>query len=237
MRTSPQSVKHFITISDFSRNVLKGYFTPEAYSYRVPNPIEIEKQSSANPSNCEGVVFVGRLGSEKGCRLLAEATAEIDMKVTFIGEGESSEEIRSANPKAEMAGWLQRDDLFPMLKRSRALVLPSICYETQGLVVLEAAALGIPAVIPDTSAARGMVEDGVTGLWFKGSDKDDLKRVLLRLSDNSLVSAMGKNAYERFWSAPPTLDKHADRLDQIYRAIITRDNPDTNRSGKRPDTC
>jgi glycosyltransferase involved in cell wall biosynthesis len=54
------------------------------------------------------------------------------------------------------------------LQKARALVLPSLLYETQGLVVNEAAAPGICFTIPDRCVAQGMVENGRTGLRFRG---------------------------------------------------------------------
>ena len=36
--------------------------------------------------------------------------------------------------------------------------------------------MGIPAIVPDTCAAREQVVDCVTGLWFRGGNSDDLQQ-------------------------------------------------------------
>jgi len=58
------------------------------------------------------------------------------------------------------------------------------------LVVLEAAALGVPAIVADTSAARDLVRDGHTGLWFKGGDALSLRAAMQRLMVTQLAQDM-----------------------------------------------
>ena len=52
--------------------------------------------------------------------------------------------------------------------------------------ILEALANGIPVILPDTSAARDLVEDGVTGLWFRMGDTEDLARKITLFKDPML---------------------------------------------------
>ena len=101
------------------------------------------------------------------------------------------------------------------------LVLPSLWFEAQGLVVAEAAAMGIPSIVPDTSGARDWVDDGIDGFWFRGGDADDLSRQILRLlREPALAGRLGRAAYERFWAAPPTLDQHLGELERIYGDML-----------------
>jgi glycosyltransferase involved in cell wall biosynthesis len=95
-------------------------------------------------------------------------------------------------PGAVITGWLPRQAVVARLREARALVLPSVCDETFGRTVLEAAALGIPAIVPDSCAARELVEHMVTGLWFRGSDVDDLQRKMEILMDAKSAAALGK---------------------------------------------
>jgi glycosyltransferase involved in cell wall biosynthesis len=90
--------------------------------------------------------------------------------------------------------------------------------------VLEAAAQGVPAIVPDTSAARDYVVDGETGFWFRGGDVDDLASKMAKLSDPDIARNMGQAAYDRFWSNPSTLDDHAMRLEEVYRKVIASKN-------------
>jgi glycosyltransferase involved in cell wall biosynthesis len=109
-----------------------------------------------------------------------------------------------------------------LLRSARALVFPSLWYEGQPLTILEAKAYGVPIVVADSCAGRDEVEDGVTGLWFKGGDAGDLARVLLRMKDDALVARFSAAAHASYWAAPRTPEKHVEGLLSIYRDMLAR---------------
>jgi glycosyltransferase involved in cell wall biosynthesis len=81
--------------------------------------------------------------------------------------------------------------------------------------------LGIPAIVADTSAARDLVIDGVTGLWFKGGDLYDLKEKMRRFAvDAEFAAKCGLAAYQRFWADPPTLERHVKELLGVYSHVL-----------------
>ena len=92
------------------------------------------------------------------------------------------------------------------------------------MVVAEAAALGIPAIVADQCAGREMVENGVTGLWFRSGDHADLCEKMTMLQDSNTAAQMGRAAYARHWVAPFTLDKHLDLLETCYGSILSGSN-------------
>src|SRR5574341_939982 len=194
----PNGVRHYIYYSDFSLNIIKPYLPSNAQFYFVPNPIESEMSTPVEVSKNTIYVSIGRLSKEKGILLLAKAGKLTDFPVIFVGDGEYRSDIQSINPDAKITGWLSRSQVNKYLEQSRALVFPSQWYETQGLVVLEAASRGVPAIVSDICAAREMVCDGVNGLWFKSGDIDDLVKKMQMLQDDNLVSALGQAAYDKY---------------------------------------
>jgi glycosyltransferase involved in cell wall biosynthesis len=216
----PSGIKHFITVSNFSETLLRPYLPREAKTYCIGNPIKAEHLKCVDVRKNDTFVYVGRLSPEKGVTMFAEAANRLDLEPIFIGDGESGNIIKRICPKACITGWVTGDQVTEHLIAARALVLPSLWYETQGLVVAEAAALGVPAIVPDTCAAREMVEDGHTGLWFRGGDLDDLCRKLSMLMDKYTAERMGKAAYETYWQSPCSMDRHIDQLEICYRDIL-----------------
>jgi glycosyltransferase involved in cell wall biosynthesis len=108
------------------------------------------------------------------------------------------------------------------MRSVRCLVFPSMWYETQGLVVLEAAALGLPAIVSDGCAASQSIVDGQTGMLFKQGDKQDLQNKLLQMKqDPEMASELGRAAYKRYWSAPYTLARHTSELLQCYQQVLS----------------
>jgi glycosyltransferase involved in cell wall biosynthesis len=217
----PGHARHFISVSRFSEGILKPHLAPDAMVHPVRNPIEVPRGNPAAVEQNSGFTFVGRLSPEKGGVLLAQAAAALGVAVTFIGDGPMQASIALANPAAQMLGWLDRDRVLAQLRLARALVLPSLWYETQGLVVSEAAALGVPAIVPDDCAARESVVDGVTGLWFESGNREDLQHKMALLhTQPALAARMGAAAFARYWGDPPTLERHVDELEIVYRSVV-----------------
>ena len=108
------------------------------------------------------------------------------------------------------------------LRQASALVFPSVWYEGLPLSVLEAQGLGVPVIVSDACAGRESVVDGVTGLWFKSGDVDDLARALATTRDGNTMRAMSNAAYCHFWADPPTLDAHLGKLTALYRDVLNR---------------
>jgi glycosyltransferase involved in cell wall biosynthesis len=153
--------------------------------------------------------------------VLLEAVKRSNMHVTLVGDGPLREQAE-ATGVCRVTGWISAADVEEELKSARCLVFPSLWYETYGLVVDEAAARGIPAIVSDISAAAERVEDGVTGWHVKAGDVDDLARRLSSISDDALVSLAGNAAYKKFWAHPPTRDEHITGLISTYRDILER---------------
>lgn len=216
----PGWIGDFITVSRFSRDILAPYLPFDARLYDVTNPIQAKQEPPANPGANKPFAFVGRLSPEKGAVLLATAAAKTGAPILFIGDGDQRRAVTSACPDAVVTGWVTPDEVRRHLRSARAIVLPSLCYETQGMTVLEAAACGLPAIVSDTSAASEAVYDGETGLRFRGGDADDLAAKLALLRDDDVVDGLGRAAYDRFWADPPTLERHIQRLEATYYQVL-----------------
>jgi glycosyltransferase involved in cell wall biosynthesis len=188
--------------------------------YAIDNPIEIRRESRATAETNNGVVFVGRLSAEKGGLLLAEAARIAEIDVLFIGEGPEREAIARVNPRARFTGWLDHAGVVAALRSSRCVVVPSLWYETLGLVVLEAAALGIPAIVPTGTDARDLVVPGRSGLTFARGNVDELAQQLRSCRDDLLLERLSRSAYDTFWNNPPTMSQHVAGLLSAYRDVI-----------------
>lgn len=216
----PYGIKHFIACSEMSLTILKPYLPSDCRIHWVPNPINVVQQEMVDVGDNDAFTFVGRLSPEKGASLLARAARRLGCAVTFVGDGSCRSEVRSIYRDAKITGWVASHQVQEFLKRARVLVFPSLWCEVQGLVVLEAAALGIPAIVPDTAATREMVIDGLTGLWFKGGDEDDLLKKMTTLQDADTAKKLGRAAYDTYWANPATVQAHIERLDGCYQDIL-----------------
>lgn len=122
-------------------------------------------------------VNVGRLSPEKGQAKLIEAFARaledgLDAQLMIVGQGPLRESLASNarrlglnNSNFFLAGY--RENPFPAMRAADAFVLSSD-YEGQGLVVLEALALGLTAVSTDVVGPHSILEGG-EGLLVENS--------------------------------------------------------------------
>ena len=215
----PSGIRHFITISSFSRAILEPYLG-DAHLHDIANPIEASDSGRVEVKANDRFIYLGRLSPEKGAELFARAARRAGARAVFIGGGPSEESLRAEFPEADFLGWLAPAAVTAELRRGRALVVPSLWYENAPLVVGEAAALGLPAIVADTCAARDMTVDGVTGLWFAGGDENALATALRAMGNADLAAMMGRAAYQRFWNDPPTMEKHVSSLLGVYEEIV-----------------
>ena len=216
----PDAVKHVIVVSDFSRRILEPFLPSGIHLHSVQNMINVTRSAPADPAGNRAYVMLGRMSREKGPHVLASVASRMPWPVRFIGDGESLPEIRRLAPRSTVTGWLSHDDVVKELAGARALIFPSLWHETEGLVVLEAAALGIPSVVADSCAARDLVIHEDTGLHFRSGDDRHLQSVMDRLQDDHLVRRLGEAAYRRYWKNPRSLERHIADLERIYDVVL-----------------
>jgi glycosyltransferase involved in cell wall biosynthesis len=161
------------------------------------------------------VVFAGRHIPEKQAPALVPAIARArervpELRGEIFGNGPARPEVLRLIAEYGLVGAVQapgfvaEDRLRTALRRALCLALPSR-REGYGLVVVEAAALGVPTVVvrgPD-NAATELVEEGENGAVADSVDPSELAAAILR------VHAAGHMLRE---STAAWYDRNADRL-------------------------
>ena len=218
----PQNIKNFIFLSHKSIQLLKPYLPLKASLFFIPSPIDTIRKDRITAEDNSYIYAISRLSPEKGLDLLAKVTHDIGADLVFIGEGNDKNNLTRINPGIIFEGWLTRQQMSDSLKHARFLVFPSKLYETQGLVVLEAASYGIPCIVSDITVASESILDGETGLLFKANDLDDLKvKILSLLNNDSLLEYLSKNSYRNFWLNQASTDEYMNKLISVYTKVIS----------------
>ena len=183
----------------------------------IPNPVNIPKQYKVDASANEYALYIGRLSPEKNPVLLAKAARELNVPAIFIGSGICQETIQKENPSAICTGWLTKEDMLSYIAKARYLVFPSLLYETQGLVVAEVMAYGVPAIVSDSCAATDFVSDSYNGLLFSNGDIESLKKAMSKMSDDSYVAELSENAFKAFQS---TNEEYIAGIERYYEDLL-----------------
>ena len=144
------------------------------------NNLDLDLRSKYQiPKDQKILMFVGRIGSEKNISLLIEAYSKIISKnpkshLIIIGEGPDQKNCTSRVEELQMnshvtfTGKLSREEVLTALKQADIFAFPSVT-ETQGLVVLEALASGIPTVAINKMGSIDYLEDSKGGILTEHS--------------------------------------------------------------------
>ena len=220
----PERTAHFLAVSEFSLDVMRPFLPPDVPATVVRNPAECPDLGPAPVAENDRFVFVGRLVPEKGPRLFAEAARQAGVRAVFVGDGEMRAELARDFPEAEITGWQTPAEVTARLRQARALVFPSLWYETLGLVVVEALAHGVPVVVSDGCAARDVVTDDGRGLHFPAGSVGGLAERLRGLAGPDAGAAratrLGQAAYEWYRADPWTAESHVAALLDVYSQVL-----------------
>ena len=171
-----------------------------------------------------GILYAGRLSSEKGVDVLIDAAALLPagIDVTIAGDGPDLAALRAraeaagVTDRVRFAGRLPSGELHDLMRSSAVVVAPSRWYENQPMVVLEAFGCARPVVASDLGGMPELVDHGVSGLLVEHDNPDALAKALIELAaDPVRAHEMGvaahRSAVDRF-----AIDRHLERLDQAY---------------------
>ncbi len=189
------------------------------------------------PQGVPVFLFVGRLMWYKGLRIILDALAalrsnDVDFRMVFVGKGQEEEEIRSycsnlgldrkcfftgpVYDREELAAWYSRADLF---------LFPST-FDTNGLVVREAAACSLGSVLVRDSCASEGVTNGVDGLLIDETPAS-LATCLMKVIDHpEVMHRVGQNASENLYLS---WDDSVSRALKRYEIVM-----DNYRCGRYP---
>jgi glycosyltransferase involved in cell wall biosynthesis len=215
----PRGVRDYIAPSERSATMMRAYLPLGARLHFLENPLAVEAAPPVAVARNQAIVALGRLDIEKGIDVLLQAAARTGTPLTLVGDG-PLRALAEAQGGCRITGWLRREAVGNELRKARCLVFPSLWRETYGLGVSEAAARGVPAIVSDLTAAAERVVDHVTGWHVRAGDVEDLMRCLHAIRDDQAVTAAGEAAYRHFWSDPPTLNNHVERLRMVYEKVL-----------------
>src|ERR1019366_5360066 len=127
---------------------------------------------------------------------------------------------KPAAPTISFHGHLPPDRVTSVMKGARFLVATSICYETFGLINVEAFACGVPVIASRLGAMEEVVTDGRTGLHFTPGNAEDLAaKVEWAWAHPEEMAAMGRAARAEY-EAKYTAEHNYRMLMEIYRKAI-----------------
>lgn len=175
-------------------------------------------------------LFVGRLMWYKGIKLILDSLKildkkHIDFRMMFVGDGQERDEMEKyaeelgLSDKCIFTGAVyDREELRVFYTAGELFLFPSE-YDTNGIVVREAAACGVGSVLLEGSCAAEGITDGRTGIICKADAVDMAKKLEFAAANREKLREIGENAMNEVYISWETAVKRAfDR----YPAVIER---------------
>jgi glycosyltransferase involved in cell wall biosynthesis len=171
--------------------------------------------------------FVGQFVDRKNPRLLIRTLAKLThwprLKCLFAGEGPLEGKMRDEiarlglDESCKIIGF--QADVAPVMRAIDALVLPSR-QESFGLVLVEAAIHGKPAIACRSEGPSEVIVDGQTGILVPQDDEEQLAGAIERMfTDHGQRARMGEAARRRV-SEEFCPVKNTRKLEQLFLEVI-----------------
>lgn len=232
LRRQISHVDTFIAMSEFSRRKHRefgferdmevvNYFLPEK-SATAP----VAEQPSPHPRPY--FLFVGRLERIKGLdEVIPLFRRYQDADLLIVGEGEHRPvltELAGGISNVKFVGRLAPASLDRYYRHALALIVPSVCFETFGIILIEAFRQATPVLARRIGPFPEIVERGGGGVLFDGPE-DLLQSMKLMQNDPQLRPRLSRAGFESFrahWSESAVIPRY---LDIVRRSALAKGRP------------
>ena len=238
-RTQCNDVDAVVVPSTAMRNILSDYGVTTRMEV-IPTGIQLEQFEGGNgarfreahgiPRERPLLLHVGRVAFEKNISFLLRMVKQIKKSITDVlliiaGEGPAASALRREVIKLDIAdnvmfiGNMDRETMLMDCYRAADVKVFASRTETQGLVLLEAMALGVPVVSTAMMGTKDVLQPGC-GAEIVGEDEQEFAAAVMRmLSDSELAKRLSDRGreYVKSWSAPIMAGHMVDLYHQVVR--------------------
>ncbi len=220
----PKNRRRFkVTVEALSNGVDLSEFNPGK-----PNP-EVLKKYGISTSPKKRVLYIGRVDPEKSISNVVLAFAKTlekvpDAEMLIVGDGIDMNHLKklvadlNLNEKIKFAGKILPPDLTEVYKCGTLFATASET-ETQGIVLIEAAATGLPLIAVDKGAVGELCQNKRNGELCRPGDIDGISDAMAKiLTDKELQKKYSEGSIEV--SKLHDLNRTLKRFEEIYHEAI-----------------
>jgi glycosyltransferase involved in cell wall biosynthesis len=169
-------------------------------------------------------LFVGRLEKIKGLQNLIPAFARNPRhRLLIAGEGAMEDELRALAqgvPNVTFLGPLDRRNLMVLYERALAVIVPSICFEVLGQIIIEGFSVKTPSIVCPIGAPPDIVGESGGGLVYQ--DEASLVAALDRIAGDAAFRAYCGEAGYRYFQEHFTRDAHFRKYFGLIEEVAAR---------------
>ncbi|MBR5620967.1 glycosyltransferase [Candidatus Saccharibacteria bacterium] len=223
----PENRKRFkVPVEALSNGIDLAQFRPGKADTKVTNKYGIKL-------NCPRAIYVGRVDPEKSIGKVVEAFSKVlknvpDAELLVVGDGidktnlERQAEKLGISKNVLFPGRILPPELVEIYKTGDVFVTASET-ETQGIVLIEAAAMGLPLIAVNAGAVKELCQNKRNGILCKPGDVNGLATAMTKLlTDKELRKKYGKESLEI--AKTHDINYTLTRFEKIYQTAIELEN-------------
>ena len=199
------AVDTYVTTSEFARSkFLAGGIPPERIFVK---PHFVSHDPGIGRHTGGYALYVGRLSVEKGIPFLVQLWDQLSPAVPLrmIGSGPLQHLSSGGFRNVEWLGWQAHHQVLAAMQDAAFLIFPSECYESFGMVLIEAMAAGLPVLANDHGSSPEIIRNGKTGRLLRPGDKDHWSEAIRWALTNPdglrQMGRLGRQEFESKYSA------------------------------------
>lgn len=225
-------IKHLLKIDGVKKKILElpsginfqnfdqPFLSPKSNDFRQKHNI---------PDKAKVLIFVGRLAKEKNIEFLISVFEKIsqeldDIYFVLVGDGPHRGKLNlfakkiNSSKNIIFTGYLQGLEVIKSYQAADIFIYSSK-NETQGLVILEAAASGLPIVAVKDLAFKNILIDSFNGYLIVNENvKDFSQKVIKILKNPETAKKMSQNS--KALAQEFSVSNQANKLVALYQSLI-----------------
>ena len=219
----PENRKRFkVPVEALSNGVDLSTFKPGEPSKKILEKYHLEKDRPR-------VLYIGRIDPEKSIENVIKAFSKVLSKIPeaefiLIGDGADKSRLEKLTENLEITGdvhFLGRilpPDLYELYRTGSVFATASET-ETQGIVLIEAAATGLPLVAVDAGAVKEICRNNENGFLCQPDDIDKIASSLVKILSNKDLQKKMSEASLKI-AKTHDLNRTLERFEEIYKSVI-----------------
>lgn len=231
LENASQHVDQFVAPSRFTAQMHAARGFPQPIDY-LPHFIEKKDSDWQNPAprpqERPYFLFVGRLEKIKGVHTLIDLWKQVaEYDLLIAGAGSQAGELRSfasTHEQIKFLGALSQEALGNYYYHALATIVPSITYETFGMIILESFARKTPVIVRDLGALPEVVQDSGGGRIYRTDAEllEAVRQIACAPGLRDRLGEMGYAALVRRWTREPHLELYFEFLERVANKIFGR---------------
>lgn len=226
LHRAARHVDQFVSPSRFTARMHaeRGFPQPvDHLPYFLDRQDEDWRNPGPRPQERPYFLFVGRLERIKGLDSLIRAWRHAgDWDLLVAGAGADEVEIRrmaAGDGRIRFLGLQSQKQLGLLYAHALATIVPSVTYETFGIIIIESFARKTPVIVRNLGALPEVVQDSGGGTIF--DTEDELVAAMHRMAGSAeRRAAMGERGYQaflRYWDRDAHLKRYFEFIEQARR--------------------